>query len=262
MHTHSFFSHDGAADSSIDALCLKAIDLGLSALAITDHYDVNIETEKIYEGYDADRAWDAMCAAKEKYRGSLELILGAELGQPEQYPETAKAFLDSRPFEFVIGSLHNLKGVPDFCMMNFEHIPDALSSQLFDRALDEMNDLIDFPITTLGHLTYISRYMAMAGKHFCLAPHKEKIAALLEKLISRGIALEVNTSTIWRGLGFTMPQAEILALYRELGGDLITIGSDAHSPQNLGRGIGEGLELLRSLGFGRVMIGPERFIKI
>ena len=262
MHTHSVFSHDGGKDSGIDALCMRAIELGLSDLAITDHCDVNGEAEKIYASYDSDGAWQAMCAAKEKYRGSLNLILGIELGQPEQYPEVAEAFLRRHPYEFIIGSVHNLDRVPDFCMMNFEYIPDALASQLFVRTLDEMNALIDFPITTLAHLTYQTRYMAMAGKSFDFAPHRDKTAALLKKLISRGIALEVNVSTVWRGLGFTMPQAEIIALYRDLGGSLITIGSDAHSPVNLGRGIDEGLELLRSLGFDRVMTTKGNFILI
>lgn len=216
MHTHSVFSHDGGKDSGINALCMRAIELGLSDLAITDHCDVNGEAEKIYASYDSDGAWQAMCAAKEKYRGSLNLILGIELGQPEQYPEVAEAFLRRHPYEFIIGSVHNLDRVPDFCMMNFEYIPDALASQLFDRTLDEMNALIDFPITTLAHLTYQTRYMAMAGKSFDFAPHRDKTAALLKKLISRGIALEVNVSTVWRGLGFTMPQAETASTFNEV----------------------------------------------
>ena len=119
MHTHSVFSHDGGKDSGIDALCMRAIELGLSDLAITDHCDVNGEAEKIYASYDSDGAWQAMCAAKEKYRGSLNLILGIELGQPEQYPEVAEAFLRRHPYEFIIGSVHNLDKVPYFFMMNF-----------------------------------------------------------------------------------------------------------------------------------------------
>ena len=260
MHTHSCFSHDGAKEATVDALCLRAIELGLSELAITDHCDVESDAEKTGAGYDSEAAWQEMSTAKEKYRGKLNLVRGLELGQAEQNPEYAAEVLRRHPYEFVIGSVHNLSNMTDFCNMKFERISAPLASRFFDRYLDEIEAITDHPITTLGHLTYQTRYMAMAGQSFDFAPHRDKIAAILEKLISRDIALEVNVSTIWRGLGFTMPQEEILALYRDLGGKLITIGSDAHSPVNLGRGICEGLELLRSLGFARVMMVRDRFL--
>lgn len=113
-HTHTRFSFDGAPDSTPDALCRRALEIGLTDLCITDHCDVNGEAEGIYTHYDADAAWDAMTEVQEKYRGRLYISRGLELGNATQYPEIARSVLTRHPYEFVIGSLHNLCGVPDF----------------------------------------------------------------------------------------------------------------------------------------------------
>lgn len=254
MHTHSVFSHDGAADSFVMALCNRAVELGFTDIAITDHCDTDGEKEGIYPAYDRDAAWTSMTEAKEFFRGRLNVLRGIELGQPAYYPDYTQKILSSHPYEFIIGSIHNLRGVPDFCMMNFENIPLPLAARLFDRTLDEMFALTDFPITTLAHLTYQNRYMAISGMKFDFSPFRDKIAALFEKLIKHDIALEMNVSTLWRGYGFTMPHEELFRLYKDVGGSLITMGSDAHSPQNLGKSIGEGMDMLSSLGFSRLLV--------
>lgn len=253
-HTHSIFSFDGAPDSTVDALCERAIELGLSDLAITDHCDVNGEVEELYRIYDHEAAWNEMSAAKEKYKGKLHLSRGLELGQPHQCPAYTKEVLSRHPYEFVIGSLHNLTAVPDFCMMDFSKVPIPLAAQLFDRTLEEILLLLDYPVTTLGHLTYQNRYMSIAGMKFDFTSHTDRIAAIFEKLIRRDIALEINVSTLWCGYGFTMPHTELLRLYHDLGGRLVTLGSDAHAPENLARGIGDGAELLAGIGFTHAMV--------
>ena len=133
-HTHSIFSFDGAPDSTVDALCERAIELGLSDLAITDHCDVNGEVEELYRIYDHEAAWNEMSAAKEKYKGKLHLSRGLELGQPHQCPAYTKEVLSRHPYEFVIGSLHNLTEVPDFCMMDFSSFCSTILSPHSDTS--------------------------------------------------------------------------------------------------------------------------------
>ena len=84
-------------------------------------------------------------------------------------------------------------------------------------------------------------------------------------MISRDIALEVNVSTLWRGLGFAMPDRELLALYRECGGKLVTVGTDSHSPEHIGECVDEGFELLRSVGLDSILVvrnGEKTIMKI
>ncbi len=260
-HTHTRFSFDGAPDSTPDALCRRALEIGLTDLCITDHYDVNGEAEGTYTHYDADAAWDAMTEAQEKYRGRLYLTRGLELGNATQYPEVARAILERHPYEFVIGSLHNLRDVPDFSLLRFEGMSEALIDRLFCRAMDETAEMLTFTpptdapdFTTLGHLTYIHRYITMAGRRFDFCPHRDRIEAIFRLLLRRGIALELNVSTLWRGLGIAMPTLELLRFYRDCGGRLVTVGSDAHAPANLGRCLRQGYALLNAAGLHEVLV--------
>lgn len=255
LHTHTKFSFDGAPEATPDALCRRALEAGLSHIAITDHCDVNGEVEGIYAPYDADAAWDAMAAAKDKYKGRLELLLGIELGNPHQYPNHAREVLAKHPYEFVIGSLHNLRNVPDFCMLKYDMMTDAHIAQLFGRMLDETAEMLTFDgIHTLGHMTYMHRYITLVGKPFDFKPYREQIDSIYRTMIQKGVALELNVSTLWKGLGVSMPTMELLKWYKDAGGELITIGSDAHSPETVGKAIRKGYALLSTVGFTHVAL--------
>ncbi len=253
-HTHTHFSFDGAAESTHEAMCRRALEMGLSDIAFTDHCDINGEVEGIYDSYRAAEAFTHMQAVKEAYRGRLNVVCGLELGNAMQYPDEAAAVLAAHPYEFVIGSLHNLRGVPDFSMLRYESMTPALIGRLVDRALDETMEMAAFPgLSTIGHITYIHRYITMAGKPFSFKPHYDKLTHLYRLLIDRDIALELNVSTLWKGLGISLPTMELLKLYVDCGGRLVTIGSDAHAPVNLGRAIRRGYAMLEAVGIDRVM---------
>ncbi len=255
LHTHTKFSFDGAPEATADSLCRRALEAGVTHLAITDHCDINGEVEGIYTPYAADEAWEAMATAKEKYKGRLHLSMGIELGNAHQYPTEAARVLSAHPYEFVIGSLHNLRNVPDFCMLRYEMMTDPHIHRLFDRMLDETLEMISFDgLHTLGHLTYIHRYTTLAKKPFDFKPHYDKITAIYRKLIDKDMALELNVSTLWKGLGVSMPTLELLKLYKDQGGELIPVGSDAHSPENVGKCIRKGYALLQTAGFSQIMV--------
>ena len=253
-HTHTHFSFDGDVTATHDAMCRRALEVGLSDLAFTDHCDINGDVEGIYTPYQADKAFAAMTEVKDKYAGRLNVVRGIELGNPHQYPKEAAAVLAAHPYEYVIGSLHNLTGVPDFCFMKYEAMSDELIARLFSRAMDETLEVARFPgITTLGHLTYIHRYITLAGRTFSFKPFYEKITAIYDEIIRRDVALEINVSTLWKGLGISLPTMELLKLYVDHGGKLITIGSDAHAPVNLAKSIRQGYALLRTVGIDEVL---------
>lgn len=258
-HTHTRFSFDGDPNATPDAMCRRALELGLTHLAITDHYDVNAEVEGHFDTpYDGDAAFAALQEVKEKYKGRLNVLCGLELGNAPQYPLQAQAALEAHPYEFVIGSLHNLQNVPDFCYMNFERMSQNQIAQLFHRALDETLEVARFPgITTLGHVTYMHRYVTLGGRTLDFKPYYEKLEQIFRTIIQRDVALELNVSPLWKGLGISLPTMELLKLYKDCGGRLVTIGSDAHAPENLGKAIRKGYALLQAVGFHQVLTIEE-----
>ena len=270
-HTHTYFSFDGAPDSSPEALCLAAIERGVTDLAITDHFECNGRADLSCPPYDADKAYEEILDAKEKYKGKINLTYGIELGQINQYPEEAQKLLRAHSYEFVVCSSHNLRGAPDFCFYDFKKIFDYTSldyvGYLFERCLCELCESLDScdRIDAVAHLTYMQRYCTLAGGNYDFINHASKVEELYRKMISRDIALEVNVSTLWRDLGFAMPDRELLSLYRDCGGRLVTVGTDSHSPEHIGECVDEGFRLLRSVGLNDVLVvrnGEKAIIKI
>ena len=257
-HTHSYLSFDGSVDATPDLMCQKAISLGLTDIAITDHADMNAGVMG-YEIPDDDRMEKEILACKERYRGQLHVGYGIELGEPCEEPEAARALLEKHDFDFVLGSLHNLEGCVDFAYINFSD-PDfgeKLTDHLFSRMLSETDRLADFPgIHSIAHLTYMERYLMKAGKKpVNKAPFEERLRLFFKKLTEKQIALELNVSPISRGSGrFTMPDADLMRMYKEAGGELVTVGSDAHCPEHIGKGIKEGYRLLSDCGFRYVTV--------
>ena len=138
---------------------------------------------------------------------------------------------------------------------------------MFERYVDELCEVVDTfdKVDTIAHLTYIYRYCALSGNHYDFWKHSEKVEKLFKKMVAKDIALEVNVSTLWKGLGFAMPDREFLSLYRDLGGRLITVGTDSHSPEHIGDCVEEGFKLLKSVGLNDILVvrnGEKTVIKI
>ena len=270
-HTHTYFSFDGAKNSSPNALCQAAIDRGVTDLAITDHFECNWRSEAAYPPFDADRHYEEIAAAKEKYKDKLNLSYGIEIGQYNQNPEEADALLKDHDFDFIIGSIHNLRGAVDFYYWDFKSIFESMQhsyiGHMFERYCNELCEVADSfdKIDTVAHLTYIYRYCALSGNHYDFMKHAESAEKLFKKIVAKDIALEVNVSTLWKGLGFALPDRDFLSLYKDCGGKLITVGTDSHSPEHIGECVEEGFDLLRSVGLRDILVvrdGKKDIVKI
>ena len=246
-HSHTHFSFDGS--ETPEALCEAAIRNGVAELSITDHYDIDGITEGIYTPYRADEAKEAILAVKERYAGRLRVNYGIELGQANHMPKESEAFIKKYGFDFVLGSIHNLRNVPDFCFMKYEEMSDRLIEQLIERSLDEILEIahLDY-LTSLAHITYPHRYATLAHRDVDLMKFTDRFRAIFRAIIERGISLEINTSTL-RTAGITMPTYPVFRLYRECGGELITFGSDSHKAEYIGYRIDEAQKALSDMGF-------------
>lgn len=254
LHIHSKNSHDGK--DTLDALCLSAIEKGVKGLAITDHIDMHSYVERnAYQTIQQSIA-DTK-AAREKYKDRLKVLCGVELGGYAYDPEMAKKVLDLTYYDVVIGSLHYVrKGMFDSAyskQIYDEKLSDAqiisFIGQYFDE-LQEISEMADFDV--LAHLTCPMRYINYVYKRgIDVMLFEDKITEILKKIIERGIALEVNTSCYTPKYGYSFdPDEKILRLYKSLGGELITLGSDAHKAGNIALGFDAALDMLKKVGFG------------
>ncbi|MGM9679939.1 MAG: histidinol-phosphatase HisJ family protein [Eubacteriales bacterium] len=252
-HTHSLFSFDGDPASAPDEMCRAALSKKFTHLAITDHFEANNDPEGLDMPYDAHAAYEAVAAAKEKFAGALVLSYGIEAGQIHQYPSFAERFLSSHPFETVIGSVHNLRGKPDFYFWDMKNMSEDEFFGYWTAYLREILELLSFgAIDILAHLTYPIRYLMKAGRNYDLSKDQGLLEQILGRVLDLGILLEVNTSGYRQGMDSPLPDRRILSLYRQMGGNRISIGSDAHTPSDIGADSDRAEELLLSLGFDRV----------
>lgn len=253
-HMHTCHSFDADPSATPYAMCEAAIKKGLSAIAITDHFEINGNVEGIFPYFDPERNFEALCEVKEAFRGKLQVSVGVEVGQATEYPDVALDALQRYPYDFVLASLHNLPGVPDFSFFTYKSMSDTLCHRLFSRVIAETKRICEeIPgVCSIAHLNYMCRYMGFYGRTLDFAPHLEEMQDLFRTMIRKNIALELNVSPLRKGLDFCMPSEEILTLYRESGGTLLTIGSDSHTPDDVGANIADGYALLRRIGFDSV----------
>jgi len=250
-HCHSEWSFDGC--ETTDDICQQAIDTGLSVVTITDHCEANgwrtPETSEFGNFSELiPQSVLHMKASQKKYDGKIKLLRGLELGQAMQDLECAEIALTLDTFDFVLGSVHNIRDTQDFYWLNYT--PSFAENILYDY-FNEVLEVAQWnKFDSLAHLTYPLRYITGREKiHIDISKYYTVIDEIFRTLIRNGKALEINTSGLRQELGKTMPDEILLERYKNIGGELITIGSDAHTLQDLGRGINAGLHLLKNIGF-------------
>ncbi|MBQ8968005.1 histidinol-phosphatase HisJ family protein [Ruminococcus sp.] len=262
MHTHS--SHSPDAEDSAAAMCERAAELGLTAYALTDHCDVNFwEKAPTPETIDAMMYGSGSYALasiaeqtqlRDKYSGRLDLIIGIELGQPLQNMEKAELITDDPRLDFIIGSHHMNAGVDDFYYLDYSKMSPAELDRLLENCFTQTLEMCRWGrFDVLGHLTYPLRYICGEyGIPVDTDRYHDIICEIFSTLISKGKGIEINTSGLRQKYGMTFPTFELVKLYRQLGGEILTIGSDAHRVPDLGKGIAEGIELAKAAGFDKV----------
>lgn len=244
FHTHSAYSPDG--HEAMEHLCDAAAKRGLSHLAVTDHFDAVERADKsvyLYP-YDGAALYKTFSACKARYQNELTLCLGIELGQPYLLPDNAQKVLEALPYDFVLGSVHFLRGEKDLQYISYTE--GDYTRQYYEELL-ELAACGAYDV--LAHLEMPKRYALMQGAPYSPAPYMEQIEAALKLVIAAGKGIELNTSGIRKYKGGILPSQEILTLYRRLGGEIVTLGSDAHSAAEIGADIGAAADLLRQTGF-------------
>ncbi|MDD4125773.1 MAG: histidinol-phosphatase HisJ family protein [Eubacteriales bacterium] len=263
-HCHSLYSGDVDKErgSSVDGLCKRAVELGLESIAVTDHLEIQQTMGNIFPPLDNEGIKRDITAAKEKYKGVLEVVYGTELAQACHDMEKTEKVLGEYKYDFIIGSAHAVRGFPDFSDMEYSAVSDATLKHAWELYLSELEELVDWGgFDTLAHITYPYRYFMRNGREGIINVFEKGrvyYESILKKIIRKGIALEVNTSGLRQGTGTTFPHNDLIIFYKELGGKMLTVGSDAHYACDLAKDIAPTCDALKSFGFSSVVTFRER----
>jgi len=247
-HTHSGFSFDTEASVSVSAMLRAAEERGLRELCVTDHCDF------AQRGFDGEAYWRMLAEEHAKNKTAVKLLRGIEIGEGHRVKKAAGAVLAAHPYDFVIGSIHMLRNELDFYYIKYDS--EAQCYKYLDKYWAETMELCEWGgFDVLGHICYPLRYMKQQG--FALPDVYERyetpLIKLFDMLCQNGKGVELNLAGLYRKDGSpTLPTPDVLALYRRRGGEIVTLGSDAHRAENVGAALEEGLELLRAAGFSYV----------
>ena len=244
-HMHSHVSFDGH-DSGL-AMALAAKAAGLKEICFTDHIDHDFDAE----GH--SMVFDPMVYAAEYDNlevDGLKIRRGVEYGLKPYNRDTMQKDLQLRNFDFVLGSVHFVNELDIYYP---EFWRDKTVEQAVQEFLEETLLCVqhhdDYDV--LGHLSYICKARAHPDpKPLYLKDHREIVDEILKILVQKGKGMEINTSGVDR-CGDFLPGEEFFRRFKELGGEIVTIGSDAHNTQRVGQYAGQACEMMKDI-FGYV----------
>lgn len=258
MHTHSEMSHDSLCKT--EDMYKAQLQNGTSVFAVTDHFDT--ASFKDCDVFSPIRKSCEIVEELNKRHCNGNILSGVEISEGFWYPQEYEKVLSLADYDVIIGSVHLVRYADlteayskiDFSKLSYKTIVRYIDTY-FDDILT-MLDTTDFDI--LAHLTCPLRYIN--GKYkvdLDLSQYSNKIEKILRRIIQKGIALEINTSS-FDTLNNFMPPIEILTKYRRMGGYLITLGSDAHISANASSNFGKAIDEIKKIGFKHIYFYKKR----
>ncbi|MCD8391424.1 MAG: histidinol-phosphatase HisJ family protein [Firmicutes bacterium] len=261
-HLHSRFSADSSEEPR--RIIERAAALGMRSLCFTDHQDFDYAYDELDFTLDYDAYFKTLSALREEYSGKIDVRIGVETGLEPHLSARLGEFVKKRPYDFVIGSTHLINGVDPYYPEYFAGVTDREAFlRYFDYALESFKTCADFDV--YGHLDYIVRYAPEKDKNYSYAAFSDVIDEILKTLIESGKGIELNTGGLTRGMANPNPCPEVVARYRELGGEIITVGSDAHKSEDIGAEFDLARDILLRSGFEYYTVFKDRkpeFIKL
>lgn len=255
-HMHSHFSGDGEIAPLL--MAKTAQKKGFSGITFTDHLDLDYQHNPGYFDLDIPAYQQAIAQLKQsEATDNFSILWGIELGLQLHVLEENKQILENHPFDYVIGSLHVVHGLDPYYPTYFKE--RSLREAYGEYYLEFYKNLEKFPfIDSVGHLDYIVRYGDRGTQLDSYEPFAEIITAILELMIKKDIALEVNTGSFRSNMLEPNPSFSIIQRFYELGGRLLTVGSDAHKPQHIGLGFEHVFPKLKECGFQEYFVFQNR----
>ncbi len=245
-HMHSHYSGDSAALP--ESMIRAAMEKNLDGICFTDHLDYDYKDEPDLFLLDIAAYQSGIRALQERYDGVFPVLWGIEIGLQPHVAEQNRLAAASWPFDLVIGSSHVVHGHDPYYGEFFEgRTAGEAYREYFESVLENIRTDADYDV--YGHLDYIVRYAPDRGRSYSYEAFSDIIDEILRALIARSKGLELNTGNFQYGISQPNPCAKILKRYRELGGEILTIGADAHRPEDVAHSFAYVPELLEQTGF-------------
>lgn len=249
-HVHSNYSDDSTMRP--EEAVAQALAQGLKGLAFTDHYDLDFNDKEYLFEFDPVKRGAHLNVLRERYGSEVEILDGIEIGLQPNVIDQSTAIIDSHPFDFVICSVHAVDGIALHDPEGFYE--NKTKEQAYRRYLEEIFQILrgfdDFDV--IGHLGYVRRYGPYEIKSMPLKMYDEIIDTIFKWLIDRGKGIEVNVSGYAYRLGSAIPDVDIVKRFKDLGGEIVTLGSDAHDAAHIGKSFKQGLATIERAGFEHV----------
>lgn len=252
-HTHSDNSFDG--NHSCILLCEGVIQNKGIGVAITDHCEIDSKNLD-FRNFTINQYVETF-VAKKNFADKIEVLQGIELGQAIYNKPLAEQILKDFKYDFVLGSIHNLENMQDFYFLDFKQY------DIKELLTDYFNTILELcrwnKFDSLAHLTYPLRYIYQRENiRVDLSEYRDIIDLILTELVKNEKALEINVSGLYMDIGQTLPTADVLCRFKELGGKYVTVGTDSHYYDRVCKGIEDGYDMLKECGFDCFTIFRQR----
>ena len=230
--------------------CERALEIGLPAIAFTDHADFVV----VHEGQhcvDIAGYLEAVERCRSRYP-SLRILSGVELGEPHWFPNETAEILAAGPIDRVLGSIHCIRqggrivDASQFHSDPPEDLPAAVRE--YFRETVAMIESAE-PFEALAHIDYPKRYWPDGAAPYREEDYEEEIRAVLSAARRKGLVLELNTTRGGEVEARFSPGLKVLRWWHDLGGDAVSFGSDAHDPDRVAGGFEVAMRVVEAAGF-------------
>lgn len=256
-HMHSSFSAD--SETPMEDMIQTAAEKGLAGICFTEHFDPDYPDtpEDLDFSLDIPAYRQKLENLADAFKDQIHVNFGIELGLQPHLAESFSALLKEVPFDFVIGSSHVVHGYDPYYPSFFEGRKEsACYMEYFESILENVAAFDEMDV--YGHIDYVVRYGPNQNRQYSYGRYKEILDEILRTLIRKNVGIELNTGGYHYGLGEPNPCVNIIRRYRELGGEIITIGADAHTPDKVAYAFDKAADVLRECGFSYYTVFKHR----
>lgn len=243
-HMHTDYSSDST--TTLEEAAIRARIQGIKEIAITDHYELT-GRDALFTEYEPDRQRIELAALRKRFKNDLVILQGVEIGQPHRYPEAVGRLLAGGDFDFVLGSVHRTSWDED--MSEQDYTADTIDAVIRDYLSEVKAMARSGRFDCVAHIDLYNRYAAAKGLYISPGAYLDEYREIFRILARCGKGIEVNTSGLRRRHRSTMPEISLLKLFKEMGGEYVTAGSDAHHRDHVGNHIATAFNMIREAGF-------------
>ena len=246
-HVHCDYSDDSNAQAADEIE--RAVDLSLNGITFTDHYDIDYPNLNYHFEFDVAERRAFIADLRDLYKDKIKVFHGIEIGIQPHIVKQSVEIIKQGNFDFVICSTHAVDGF-SLCSQSV-FFEEKTQEQAYSRYLEEILATItafkDYDV--VGHIGYIRRYGPYTQRSMPYEQYHDVLDLILKTVIESGKGIEINTSGFFYKLGTPIPEFDLIKRYKELGGEIITIGSDAHKAESVGSSFDKAVEILKQAGF-------------